>query len=109
MYDMGPTDIAQGNDADDARGASTSDAAMIEHIRTWLVAKAADLLSIAPETLDAQEPLSNLGLSSMNSIILSGDIEEWLGLHLDPMVLWEYPTIEALARYLSQEVTAQQV
>jgi acyl carrier protein len=109
MYDAEPTDSARWNEAGDALGASTGDAAVIEHIRVWLVTKAADLLSVAPEILDAQEPLSNFGLSSMSGMMLSGDIEEWLDLKLDPMVVWEYPTIEALARYLSQEVTARQV
>ena len=66
------------------------------------------LLTVAPEGLDAKEPLSNYGLSSMTGMMLSGDIEEWLGLKLDPAVAWEYPTIETLAHYLSKEVAAQQ-
>jgi acyl carrier protein len=109
MYDAEPTNSARWNEADEAHSASSAEAAVTEQIRMWLATKAAELLSIAPETLYAQEPLINFGLSSMTGLMLSGDIEEWLDLELDPMVIWEYPTIEALALYLSQEVTARQV
>ena len=75
----------------------------VEVIRAWLLNKIGELLTIAPEQIDTQEPLTNYGLSSMSGVILSGDIEQWLGLELAPMVAWEYPTIDALARYLADE------
>jgi acyl carrier protein len=107
MYEVELTDDARGEEAHGARRASAGDAAEVERIRAWLIAEVAELLSVAPESLDAQEPLSNYGLSSMTGLMLSGEIEEWLGLTLDPAVAWEYPTIESLAQYLSLEVAAR--
>lgn len=92
--------------ANDARDTLTGEAT-VERIQVWLVSEVAELLSVAPETVDTQELLSNYGLSSIAGMVLSGDVEEWLGLKLDPAVVWEYPTIEMLADYLSQEVGGQ--
>jgi acyl carrier protein len=108
MYNLEPTDNAPGHETyNDGRSPLTGETAVV-HIRAWLFTEVAELLSIAPAALDAQEPLSNYGLSSMTGMMLSGDIEDWLGLKLDPAVAWEHPTIEALAHYLSKELKAQQ-
>ncbi|HEX8180747.1 MAG TPA: acyl carrier protein [Pyrinomonadaceae bacterium] len=73
-------------------------------IREWLVVKVAELLAVEPAKLDVHEPFANYGLSSMTGVILSGDIEHWLGLRLSPTLAWEYPTIDSLTRYLTAEL-----
>lgn len=78
-----------------------------EDIKRWLIAEIEDLLSVDPQELAVDQPLVNYGLSSMTGMILSGDIEQWLGIELDPSVAWEYPTIESLAGYLAEEVLSQ--
>jgi myxalamid-type polyketide synthase MxaB len=88
----------------DNPAASQAQPPSVEVIRAWLINKIGELLTIAPEEIDTQEPLTNYGLSSMSGVILSGDVEQWLGLALEPMVAWEYPTIDALAQYLADEM-----
>jgi acyl carrier protein len=75
-----------------------------ESIEAWLTAKLSDLLAIDPGDVDVEEQLSVYGLSSMTGVMLSGDIEDWLGIKLDPTVAWEYPTVRSLAQYLAGEV-----
>jgi acyl carrier protein len=76
-------------------------------ITSWLISEIEELLSIEPGHLVVDKPLLNYGLSSMTGMILSGNIEERLGIQLDPSVAWEYPTIESLAVYLAGEVKSQ--
>jgi len=76
-------------------------------ITSWLISEIEDLLSIEPGHLAVDKPLLKYGLSSMTGMILSGNIEERLGIRLDPSVAWEYPTIESLAVYLANEVKSQ--
>ncbi len=57
-------------------------------------------LGKAGEDVDVREPLDSFGLSSQDMVILAGELEERLGRQLSPTLAWEYPTIEALARYL---------
>lgn len=78
-----------------------------EAIRRWLLAEIEDLLSIDAQELAVDQPLVNYGLSSMTGMILSGDIEQWLGIELDPSVAWEYPTIESLANYLAEQIESR--
>lgn len=88
-------------------GATASDTqapASVEDIRHWLSAKVAELLSVDPAKLDAAESFTNYGLSSISGIMLSGDIEHWLGLTLSPTLAWEYPSVELLARHLASEL-----
>ena len=46
-------------------------------------------------------PFSNYGMSSADIIGLAGELEDWLKVKLPPTVLYEYPTIEQLARHLA--------
>lgn len=81
----------------------------VDAIKNWLISEIGELLSVDARDLSVYEPLGNYGLSSMTGVILSGNIEEWLGIKLDPAVAWDYPTIELLASYLAEEVKSQRL
>jgi acyl carrier protein len=87
-----------------ARGILSADS-----IRNWLIAETAQLLAVDSRDLRVDEPFANYGLSSMTGVILSGNIEEWLNIRLDPAVAWDYPTIESLADHLAEEVKSQRI
>jgi acyl carrier protein len=38
----------------------------------------------------------------LQAVSLSGDLETWLSREISPTVVWDYPTVEQLARYLSE-------
>jgi 1-acyl-sn-glycerol-3-phosphate acyltransferase len=63
-------------------------------------------LGLEPAAIDVRGPLTRLGLDSMTAVILSGDLEEWLGVPLAPGLLGEYGTIELLARHLGGNAVA---
>ena len=72
-------------------------------IQTWLVSYIAELLEIESDEIDMTTPFDRYGLDSAAAVGMTGDLSEWLGLELDPTVAYDYPTIEALAGYLSEE------
>lgn len=72
-------------------------------IEAWLVLQLAQLLNIDPDKVDVTVPFESYGLDSEAAVTLSGDIQEWLGRSLEPMLLFDYPTIEALVQYLEGE------
>src|SRR5207249_2733002 len=43
----------------------------------------------------------SFGLGSLQAVGLAGDLQEWLGRPLSPTLVYEYPTIEALAQHLA--------
>ncbi len=72
-------------------------------IQNWLVAQLSRVLQVEPQDIDIQEPFTSYGLTSVDAVGLSGDLEEWLGLSLSPTLAYDYPTIETLARHLAGE------
>lgn len=69
-------------------------------IEDWLIAYLAQLLEIEPSKIDPRLSFDEYGLDSSSAVVLTGDLQEWLGRDLDPTLLFDYPTIEALAQYL---------
>jgi acyl-CoA synthetase (AMP-forming)/AMP-acid ligase II/acyl carrier protein len=71
-------------------------------ISTWLAARIARECGLPADELDLAQPFAAFGLDSARALLLVGDLEAWLGRRLSPVVLWNYPTIEALARHLGR-------
>ncbi|HEV2863882.1 MAG TPA: beta-ketoacyl synthase N-terminal-like domain-containing protein [Pyrinomonadaceae bacterium] len=72
-------------------------------LQDWLVSQVGELAEVAPERIDPSEPFTTYGLTSMDAVGMSGDLEELLGLTLSPTLLYEHPSIESLAAHLSGE------
>jgi acyl carrier protein len=70
-------------------------------IRDWCVNYLANTLGLPHEEIDAHTKFSRLGLDSANSVYLIVELEDRLGLELAPELIFEYPTISDLARYLA--------
>jgi acyl carrier protein len=70
-------------------------------IRDWCVEYLARTLDLPDHTVDPEMTFARLGLDSANSVFLIVELEDWLGLELTPDLLFEHPTISALARHLA--------
>lgn len=73
-------------------------------ILDWLVLKFAEWLEVEPSELDPRRPVTTYGLDSINAVTLSVDLEDALGIELQTALLWDYPTLEDLAGFLSEEM-----
>jgi acyl carrier protein len=78
-----------------------------EEIQAWLVARVSHLTNVPAGEVDAAAPLTRHGLDSVALIALAADLEKWLGYRFRENPTVAHPTIEALARYLSEEVAKQ--
>jgi acyl carrier protein len=59
-------------------------------------------LDLAETAIEPDVKFARLGLDSANSVYLIVELEDWLGLELTPDLVFEHPTISALARYLAE-------
>lgn len=73
-----------------------------EAIRQWLIANIASVVNMAPAQIDIRQTFDNYGMDSLQAVSLSGDLENWLNREISPTVVWDYPTVEQLARHLSE-------
>jgi acyl-CoA synthetase (AMP-forming)/AMP-acid ligase II/acyl carrier protein len=78
-----------------------------EEIETWITANLALYLKIPLDDIDLSEPFSHYGLDSSIAVSLAAELSNWLGQELDPTLFWEYPSIEAVARYLGKRLPAR--
>lgn len=76
-------------------------------IQHWFVTYLAKLLGTAPEAIDVTVPFENFALDSVSAVGMTGDLEDWLGHMIDPTMVFDYPTIELVSRYLAEEIRAQ--
>lgn len=73
-----------------------------EEIKFWLVSYLANLLEIKADEVDTTIPFDRYGLDSVVAVGLTGDLEDWMGCAIDPTILYDYPTIDSLVNYLSE-------
>lgn len=72
-----------------------------QRIREFLVRAVAESLDIPPERVSTTSPLIHFGLDSVAAVNISGELENVLGRKLPPTILFDYPTIEAIAAALA--------
>lgn len=70
----------------------------------WLIERVADYTERAPHQVDPAIPLAELGMDSVSAVALCGEIEDRWMLDIDPTLVFEYPTIAAIATYLTAEI-----
>lgn len=73
-------------------------------IEEWLISYLAELLEMDKDEVDTATTFERYGLDSASAVGLVGDLEEWLGCNLDSTLLYDYPTIESVAKHLSAKL-----
>ena len=73
-------------------------------IEDWLVNYLVELLEVKPEDIDMETPFDRYGLDSSVAVALTGDLEDWLEVDIDPTIIYDYPTIKSLVEYLETEI-----
>jgi acyl carrier protein len=73
-------------------------------IVNWLTARISREISISPDAIRPDEPLTYYGLDSVQVLSLVGDLEDFLGARLHPSIAWEYPTIALLADQVARSM-----
>jgi acyl carrier protein len=76
----------------------------LEDLRAWLAARVAAYVRLPVHEIQPDVPLAEYGLDSVYALTLTGEIEDHLGLAIEPTVIWDHPTIDALTRALLQEL-----
>ena len=71
-----------------------------DELAIWLQVWLVENVSLAPERINRQTNFTEFGVDSVNSILLTDDLERFLGIELEPTLLWEYSNIDALIQYL---------
>ena len=72
-------------------------------IQSWLIVRLAAMVKVSPDEIDPREPFVGYGLGSAQGLELAAELEDWIGFRLPSTLVWDYPTIETLARQLAED------
>ena len=75
----------------------------VEAVESKLSSYLADLLHVDPKEIDRQKPFTYYGLASSEALMMTEELEKWLGQSLEPTLAWDYPTIAAVASFLGDK------
>ncbi len=98
-----PTAEAENELAEVPTGCSRRKASAAE-IESWLVQRITARLRLAPGEVKVTTPFLELGMGSLDAVEIAAALEQWLGRHLSPTAIYNYPTIAALAHWLAVPV-----
>ena len=84
----------------------TADASEYQELVDWLTMKVAGYLHVAPDTIDIDTPLADCGIDSVLGMTLCADLECEKGFAVETTIVWDYPTIDAIAAHLVAERAA---
>lgn len=76
-------------------------------IRGRLVDMVAHALESPPQGIRCDILLSKLGVDSMAVVDMSAQLEAWLHMEIEPTIVWDYPTIDAMTSYLEEQYLAR--
>ncbi len=69
----------------------------IDSIRRWLTRWLAEMAGIDARAIPPNAKFADCGLDSLRACDLAGDLDQWLGVRIDPTIFWNFTTIDALA------------
>ncbi|WP_129293728.1 acyl carrier protein [Streptomyces lydicus] len=73
-------------------------------LQRWLVERVAEYLPDLGEAVDPTRQLGEYGLDSIAVVAFAADVEEQLGIAVDPTAIWDYPSVGELAEHLAAEL-----
>lgn len=78
-----------------------------EEVEAWLLTWLNKHTRVGADEMDAQTTFVDLGLDSVSAVELSFALQTWLDFEVDSTVVWQYPTIGALSKFLVREKAAK--
>jgi acyl-CoA synthetase (AMP-forming)/AMP-acid ligase II/alkylation response protein AidB-like acyl-CoA dehydrogenase/acyl carrier protein len=74
----------------------------VDVVQTWIVEWLARKLRLPVNQIDVSKSFAVYGIDSVMAVDLSFELGEWLQQSLDATILWNFPTIAALAQHLTR-------
>ena len=70
----------------------------------WLINRVAAYLNTEPAAIATDSSIGDYGMDSVFALSLCVDVEYEFGIVVEPTLAWDYPTIDAMAAYLTEEL-----
>ncbi|MEE3507579.1 MULTISPECIES: acyl carrier protein [unclassified Pseudomonas] len=71
-------------------------------VKAWLSDYLSREHSIDPGQVRLKTTFSELGIDSATGVALMLDVGQWLGIEIEPTVIFDYPTVELFCTYVEE-------
>jgi acyl-CoA synthetase (AMP-forming)/AMP-acid ligase II/acyl carrier protein len=92
------------SDADGDDGARAPKAVTADQIEHWLVERIGTRCRMPRNEVHVNKPFADFGMTSLDAVEISADLEKWLARDVPPTVVYNYPNIGTLAQWLARPV-----
>ncbi|MBI4658056.1 MAG: SDR family NAD(P)-dependent oxidoreductase [Verrucomicrobia bacterium] len=92
--------VTIGPKSPDAIHDETARTQAVKSLENWLVSRLEELLKVPASEIDRRQPFSRYGLDSLGAVMLAGELQARLGRALPSSLLFDYPTVDSVARHL---------
>jgi acyl-CoA synthetase (AMP-forming)/AMP-acid ligase II/acyl carrier protein len=86
---------------DEIPASAISPNATAAQIQQWLVERLAVRTRTPRGSVSVTRPFAEFGMTSLDAVEISADLQRWLGRSVAPTVVYHYPNIETLAQWLA--------
>ena len=69
-------------------------------LNEWLIRKIADATGMSVDEINIDTTFADFGLDSRTAVSMSTELERLIGRELPPTLIWDYPTIKEVSKYL---------
>ena len=76
----------------------------LSEIQTEIKKVIATELALNPDEIEDTKSFHSLGLDSVNSIFLLAKMEERLNVYIDPLSVYDNPTVKSFSEYLYAQI-----
>ncbi len=81
----------------------------VDSLKSWLSGWLGEELAMDPTELDTGQTFLSYGLDSVQAMSMVGDLEAKFSRRLAPTLAWDYPTIDAMAEHLADQLRSEAV
>lgn len=68
-----------------------------QQVQTWMIDYLAKLLMLDQARIDITDTFEIYGLDSAAMVGMTGDLSDWAGIEIDPVIAYDHPTIDAMS------------
>jgi acyl carrier protein len=73
-------------------------------ISTFLTDRLAARIGVRPDAIDRDADLIELGVKSIDAVIVSGDLEDRFGIEIDPTLVFEHRTVNRITEVVAADL-----
>ncbi len=72
----------------------------LTQLQEWILQRLSHHIGLPAHAIDTGQPFARYGMDSLKAVRMTGELEEHLGRSIAPTLLFDYPNVTALTRYL---------